>query len=52
MNGSSAPPREDVRWAPSIITLKIDPEKIRDVIGKAAPSSARSRETAPDRYRE
>ena len=21
-------------WAPSIITLKIDPEKIRDVIGK------------------
>ena len=21
-------------WAPSIITMKIDPEKIRDVIGK------------------
>jgi len=28
-------PREQMsEWAPSIITLKIDPEKIRDVIGK------------------
>ncbi len=28
-------PREEMSdWAPSIITLKIDPEKIRDVIGK------------------
>ena len=30
-----AKPRENMsEWAPSIITLKIDPEKIRDVIGK------------------
>ena len=30
-----ATPREKMsEWAPSIITLKIDPEKIRDVIGK------------------
>ncbi len=30
----SAPRAGMSRWAPSIITLKIDPEKIRDVIGK------------------
>ena len=30
----SAPRDEMSEWAPSIITLKIDPEKIRDVIGK------------------
>ncbi|MGH8218469.1 MAG: polyribonucleotide nucleotidyltransferase [Steroidobacteraceae bacterium] len=29
-----APRAEMSEWAPSIITLKIDPEKIRDVIGK------------------
>ncbi len=30
----SAPRANMSEWAPSIITLKIDPEKIRDVIGK------------------
>jgi polyribonucleotide nucleotidyltransferase len=30
----SAPREEMSEWAPSIITFKIDPEKIRDVIGK------------------
>jgi polyribonucleotide nucleotidyltransferase len=30
----SAPREQMSEWAPSIITLKIDPEKIRDVIGK------------------
>jgi polyribonucleotide nucleotidyltransferase len=30
----SAPRDEMSEWAPSIITFKIDPEKIRDVIGK------------------
>ena len=30
----SAPRASMSEWAPSIITLKIDPEKIRDVIGK------------------
>ena len=30
----SAPREKMSEWAPSIITLKIDPEKIRDVIGK------------------
>jgi len=30
----SAPRAQMSEWAPSIITLKIDPEKIRDVIGK------------------
>ena len=35
MNKVLAAPREQMSdWAPSIITLKIDPEKIRDVIGK------------------
>jgi polyribonucleotide nucleotidyltransferase len=35
MNKVLASPREKMsEWAPSIITLKIDPEKIRDVIGK------------------
>jgi polyribonucleotide nucleotidyltransferase len=35
MNKVLASPRETMsEWAPSIITLKIDPEKIRDVIGK------------------
>jgi polyribonucleotide nucleotidyltransferase len=35
MNKVLAAPREKMSdWAPSIITLKIDPEKIRDVIGK------------------
>jgi polyribonucleotide nucleotidyltransferase len=35
MNKVLAKPREQMSdWAPSIITLKIDPEKIRDVIGK------------------
>ncbi len=35
MNRVLAAPRAQMsEWAPSIITLKIDPEKIRDVIGK------------------
>jgi polyribonucleotide nucleotidyltransferase len=35
MNRVLATPRAQMsEWAPSIITLKIDPEKIRDVIGK------------------
>ncbi|HEX8784151.1 MAG TPA: polyribonucleotide nucleotidyltransferase, partial [Steroidobacteraceae bacterium] len=35
MNQVIRAPREKMsEWAPSIITLKIDPEKIRDVIGK------------------
>ena len=35
MNKVIATPRAKMsEWAPSIITLKIDPEKIRDVIGK------------------
>jgi polyribonucleotide nucleotidyltransferase len=35
MNKVLAAPREKMSdWAPSIVTLKIDPEKIRDVIGK------------------
>ncbi len=35
MNKVISSPRADMsEWAPSIITLKIDPEKIRDVIGK------------------
>jgi polyribonucleotide nucleotidyltransferase len=35
MNKVLSRPREQMSdWAPSIITIKIDPEKIRDVIGK------------------
>ena len=35
MNKVLSAPREEMsEWAPSIITFKIDPEKIRDVIGK------------------
>ena len=35
MNKVLGQPREKMsEWAPSIITMKIDPEKIRDVIGK------------------
>jgi polyribonucleotide nucleotidyltransferase len=35
MNRVIGTPREKMsEWAPSIITIKIDPEKIRDVIGK------------------
>jgi polyribonucleotide nucleotidyltransferase len=35
MNKVIRAPREKMsEWAPSIITIKIDPEKIRDVIGK------------------
>ncbi len=35
MNAVIESPREQMSdWAPSIITIKIDPEKIRDVIGK------------------
>ena len=35
MNAVLSAPREQMSdWAPSIITMKIDPEKIRDVIGK------------------
>jgi polyribonucleotide nucleotidyltransferase len=35
MNKALAAPRAKMsEWAPSIITIKIDPEKIRDVIGK------------------
>ena len=35
MNKVLGKPREQMSdWAPSIITIKIDPEKIRDVIGK------------------
>ena len=30
----SAPREEMSEWAPTIVTMKIDPEKIRDVIGK------------------
>ena len=30
----SSPRKEMSQWAPTIVTLKIDPEKIRDVIGK------------------
>ena len=30
----SAPRKEMSEWAPTIMTMKIDPEKIRDVIGK------------------
>ncbi|HEX5419182.1 MAG TPA: polyribonucleotide nucleotidyltransferase [Gammaproteobacteria bacterium] len=35
MNSVLSKPRETMSdWAPSIVTIKIDPEKIRDVIGK------------------
>ena len=35
MNKVIRAPREKMSdWAPTIITMKIDPEKIRDVIGK------------------
>jgi polyribonucleotide nucleotidyltransferase len=35
MNNVLSRPREQMSdWAPSIVTIKIDPEKIRDVIGK------------------
>ena len=35
MNAVLAQPREQMsEWAPTITTIKIDPEKIRDVIGK------------------
>jgi polyribonucleotide nucleotidyltransferase len=35
MNAVIARPREEMsEWAPTIMTFKIDPEKIRDVIGK------------------
>jgi polyribonucleotide nucleotidyltransferase len=35
MNAVLSRPRETMSdWAPSIVTIKIDPEKIRDVIGK------------------
>jgi len=35
MNKVLSTPREEMsEWAPSIITMKIDPEKIREVIGK------------------
>jgi polyribonucleotide nucleotidyltransferase len=35
MNGVICTPREEMsEWAPTIMTFKIDPEKIRDVIGK------------------
>lgn len=35
MNAVLSKPREEMsEWAPTIITFKIDPEKIRDVIGK------------------
>jgi polyribonucleotide nucleotidyltransferase len=35
MNKVLATPREEMsEWAPTIMTFKIDPEKIRDVIGK------------------
>ena len=35
MNRVIAQPREEMsEWAPTILTFKIDPEKIRDVIGK------------------
>ena len=35
MNKIIAEPREEMsEWAPTILTFKIDPEKIRDVIGK------------------
>jgi polyribonucleotide nucleotidyltransferase len=35
MNSALSAPREEMsEWAPTIITFKIDPDKIRDVIGK------------------
>ena len=35
MNKVLGEPREEMsEWAPTIMTIKIDPEKIRDVIGK------------------
>jgi len=35
MNNALSAPREEMsEWAPTIITFKIDPDKIRDVIGK------------------
>jgi polyribonucleotide nucleotidyltransferase len=35
MNGVISAPRANMsEWAPTIVTIKIDPEKIRDVIGK------------------
>jgi polyribonucleotide nucleotidyltransferase len=35
MNAVISQPREEMsEWAPTIVTFKIDPEKIRDVIGK------------------
>ncbi|MEM9171338.1 MAG: polyribonucleotide nucleotidyltransferase [Pseudomonadota bacterium] len=35
MSGAISAPREEMSdWAPTIMSLKIDPEKIRDVIGK------------------
>jgi len=49
MNKVLSKPRENMsEWAPTIITMKIDPEKIREVIARAAPSSGRSpRRPAP-----
>ncbi len=49
MNKVINAPREKMsEWAPSIITMKIDPEKIRDVIGKGGAVIRRSpRRPAP-----
>jgi polyribonucleotide nucleotidyltransferase len=49
---SSARPQMS-EWAPTIITMKIDPEKIREVIGKGgAVIRAITEETGTDRHRE
>ena len=55
MNKVLAKPRENMsEWAPTIITMKIDPEKIRDVIGKggAVIRQHHRRDRHVHRYRE
>ena len=55
MNKVLAKSREQMsEWAPTIVTIKIDPEKIRDVIGKGgAVIRAITEETGThDRHRE
>ena len=55
MNKVLKAPREKMSdWAPTIITIKIDPEKIRDVIGKGGCGHPRDhrRDGRDDRHRE
>ncbi len=49
MNKVLSKPRENMsEWAPTIITMKIDPEKIREVIGKGGAVIRQiTEETAP-----